>query len=74
MTVYLVIFLPKLLYIHRVYIWFWPALNIYLGAQKMRGSVATALPSKTYLALGRVLMLFNNHLQQSDQSLVLKGA
>jgi len=27
MTVYLVIFLPKLLYIHCIYIWFWPTLR-----------------------------------------------
>jgi hypothetical protein len=25
-TVYLVIFLPKILYIHHIYIWFWPTL------------------------------------------------
>jgi hypothetical protein len=26
MTVYLVLFLPKILYIHPIYIWFWPTL------------------------------------------------
>jgi hypothetical protein len=29
MTVYLVISLPKIPYIHRIYIWFWPTLFIY---------------------------------------------
>jgi len=31
MTVYLMISLPKLPYIHRIYIWFWPTLHILVG-------------------------------------------
>jgi len=36
MTVYLVIFLPKTPYIHRIYIWLWPTLVIEQGSAKTR--------------------------------------
>ena len=52
MTVYLVISLPKLRYIHRIYIWFWPILltsgNLMLLSQRLRQPGVAASQSQIY--------------------------
>ena len=45
MTVYLAIPLPKIPYVHRIYIWFWPTLQIIFGRHlnATPSSVSTSL-------------------------------
>jgi hypothetical protein len=66
MTVYLVIPLPKLPYIHRIYIWFWPTLQ----TQHMRNPAKGALQAWYQSTLPLRLCSPGNSLRQTTEQQV----
>ena len=51
LTVYLVISLPKIPYIHRIYIWFWPTLYVPHRCLMSYRAIACLMKVTTYISM-----------------------